>query len=87
LEKLNTNSSNIQLNTEFFSKKKRLIAEVDLLIERKEHIEVYEVKCSYRITKAKKQLKKIKKLLQPKYRKPINLYFYHGDGDEIFPVI
>lgn len=87
VEILNRTECKTYQNLTFLSKRRRLIAEVDLLIERKDKIEVYEVKCSHRITKAQKQLYKIRKLLEQRSRKPIELFFYCGNSQEIVKVI
>jgi len=63
-------------NVELYSKKKRKIAEIDILAVRKNEYYVYEVKCSYRIAKAKKQLKKIARLL-PRVKR---LFFFCGES-------
>jgi predicted RecB family endonuclease len=56
-------------------KKKRAVGEIDILAQKGESIDLYEVKCSYRITKAKKQAKSIRKNLNLKIA---NIYFYCG---------
>ncbi len=86
MQRLNTNTSQIQRNILIYSSKNRLVAEIDLLIERPNTIDIYEVKCSFRMIKARKQLHKIKKLLAPTHQKPIKLYFYHGGGDELITI-
>lgn len=53
------------------------LAEIDLLAKKGNHYDVYEVKCSYRITKARPQLKKIQKNL-PRHFKVKNYFFYCG---------
>ncbi|MEM3374005.1 MAG: hypothetical protein QXE31_02170 [Candidatus Woesearchaeota archaeon] len=57
-------------------KKKRLIGEVDILARKGNEYYIYEVKCSYRITKAKKQAKQIKKHLKDLSIKGV--FFYCG---------
>jgi hypothetical protein len=52
---------------------KRRLGEIDVLAKKGERIDLYEVKCSYRIIKAKHQLKRIRK-----YLKFDNGYFYCG---------
>lgn len=69
-------------NVELFSKKRRKVAEIDILARKDDKYYVYEVKCSYRIAKAKKQLRKIKKLL-PGIAK---LFFFCGESGLIEPV-
>ena len=44
-------------------KKRRILAEIDVLAVKEGQVDVYEVKCSNRIIKAKKQLKRIKRLM------------------------
>jgi len=63
-------------NVELFSKRKRKVAEIDILAVRGNSYHVYEVKCSYRISKAKRQLRKIKKLV-PGIRK---MFFFCGES-------
>ena len=57
---------------------KKLVGEIDIYARKGFRIDIYEVKCSYRINKAKKQLKKVKKFL--KIEKGKN-YFYCGNSD------
>lgn len=55
--------------------KKRSLAEIDVLAKRGDNVDIYEVKCSYRITKAKKQANSIRK----HFNFSINhFYFYCG---------
>ncbi|MFP4111486.1 MAG: hypothetical protein ACLFPQ_03890 [Candidatus Woesearchaeota archaeon] len=65
------------------SSKRRIIAEIDILAVKENKFDIYEVKCSYRIIKAKHQLKKIKKLL-PKVE---NTFFFCGDSGIIESVL
>ena len=62
-EKIKSDYDSVSKNVRLFSKRGRVIAEIDLLATRENSCDAYEVKCSYRITKAKKQLQKIKKLM------------------------
>ena len=58
--------------------RRRLLGEVDIIARKGNHADIYEVKCSHRIIKAKKQLKRIGKYLQK-----INVdksYFYCGSS-------
>jgi hypothetical protein len=59
-----------------YSKKRRRIAEIDILAKKDCRYDAYEVKCSYRKTKARKQLRKIKKLM-PQIRKT---FFFCGES-------
>ncbi|MGV8168642.1 MAG: hypothetical protein ACP5N3_01150 [Candidatus Nanoarchaeia archaeon] len=70
----------IQRNVPIYSKRRRLIAEIDILAEKEGKYDVYEVKCSHRIYKAKKQLHKIKKIFHKESKKVNNIYFYCGES-------
>ncbi|MBI2666649.1 hypothetical protein HYX13_03490 [Candidatus Woesearchaeota archaeon] len=61
-----------------FSPRRRRIAEIDVLGIKGEYCDAYEVKCSYRPTKARKQLRRIRKVLSP-LRQVKNTFFYCGD--------
>jgi predicted RecB family endonuclease len=63
-------STNIKLK-----KKKRFVGEIDVLAKKGNSFDLYEVKCSYRITKAKKQAKSLRKHFGKKIS---NIYFYCG---------
>ncbi|MBT3465568.1 hypothetical protein HOD20_00200 [archaeon] len=63
-------STNVELKN-----KKRSVAEIDILAKKGNEYDIYEVKCSYRITKARRQMKKIQKHLKFKIA---NKYFYCG---------
>jgi hypothetical protein len=76
----------IEQNRSIYSAKKRLIAEIDLIGHHPHGIDVFEVKCGYRITKARRQLYKIKKLLLKTYKKAVNLYFYHGGAGQLIRI-
>ena len=72
---------NITTNIPLFSDTaNRKLAEIDLLAERDDgDCDAFEVKCSYRKVKAKKQLRKIKKLV-PEVKRT---YFYCGESGNI----
>jgi len=56
-------------------KKKRSLGEIDLLAKKGDTFDLYEVKCSFRITKARKQARSLRK----HFDLPINnIYFYCG---------
>ena len=65
-------STNIKI-----SSRKRSLAEIDLIGRKGEIIDLYEVKCSHRLVKAKKQLERAKRLLQLHNSKA---YFYCGSS-------
>ena len=56
---------------------KRSLGEIDLIGQKGNRFDVYEVKCSYRIVKAKKQLNRIKRILNVKN---VKSYFYCGNS-------
>ena len=65
------------------SPKNRPVAEADVLAFRGDVCDVFEVKCSHRIVKARQQLLKLRKHLEKEY--PVgNLFFYCGDSGMIF---
>jgi len=65
-----------------FSPRRRRIAEIDVLGIKGNYCDAYEVKCSYRKTKARKQLNKIRKVLSP-IKNIQNTYFYCGDAGSL----
>lgn len=67
----------------FLSHKKRVVGEIDLLAEKNGKIDVFEVKCSYRIYKARQQLKKIRKYLG----KPINRYYFYCGSSHLLHLV
>lgn len=56
---------------------KRSLGEIDILAKKGNRLDLYEVKCSYRILKAKKQLNRIKNILNLKNTRS---YFYCGSS-------
>ena len=56
---------------------KRSLGEIDIVAKKGNRYDLYEVKCSYRITKAKKQLKRIRNILNLKNARS---YFYCGSS-------
>jgi Holliday junction resolvase-like predicted endonuclease len=63
-------STNVKL-----TKKKRSLGEIDVLAKRGNLFDIYEVKCSYRLTKARKQVKSLRKHFKLSIN---NFYFYCG---------
>jgi len=57
--------------------KKRSLGEIDIVAKKGNKIDLYEVKCSHRILKAKKQLNKMKRLLNLEKSRS---YFYCGSS-------
>lgn len=87
----------VTAHVELFSKRKRRVAEVDVVATKGARCDIFEVKCSHRITKARKQLIKIKKLInKPQHLaalvanhravKNINVYFYCGESGAMISV-
>jgi hypothetical protein len=74
-----------------FENTRRRMAEVDIIAKRGGVIDVYEVKCSYRIVKARKQLKRIKRILNLEKRilniEKINLFFFCGQSSTLEKVV
>lgn len=56
---------------------KRSLGEIDILAKKGDRLDLYEVKCSYRILKAKKQLTRVKKYLNLTNARS---YFYCGNS-------
>lgn len=73
-EKVKSDYDYVSTNVRLFSKKGRVLAEIDLLAVKNGSCAIFEVKCSYRITKAKKQLQRIKRLMPH----VTNMYFFCG---------
>ena len=72
----------IMANTKLFSHRNKVMAEADLIAIKNDYVDIYEVKCSYRPTKARKQLARLRRLLSQKYRVR-NLYFFPGNMERI----
>ncbi|MBU0756668.1 MAG: hypothetical protein KKF44_01265 [Nanoarchaeota archaeon] len=72
----------LSLNVKIF-KKNRCMAEIDILAKKGSSYDIFEVKCSYRITKARKQKKKFLKHAKLKIR---NIYFYCGANSDLIPL-
>jgi hypothetical protein len=78
-EKIEHDYDQVLKNVPLYSEKRRLVGEVDLLAIKGNKCDVYEVKCSYRFTKAKKQLQKIKKLLGDRFDVQ-GMFFFCGEA-------
>ena len=76
-KELSKDYESVQTNIEL-SNTKRTLAEIDILAEKDGEVHVYEVKKSYRPTKAKQQFRKIRKY----YAKTIaKFYLYCAEAD------
>ena len=64
------------------SSKKRMVGEIDILAFKDGFYDIYEVKCSYRITKARKQLERIRKSLKMG-RQLRKAYFFCGESKKL----
>jgi len=60
-------------------KNKRLLGQVDLAGVKDDRTDLYEVKCSFRIHKAAKQLKRAKRIMNAKG----DLFFYCGSSGQL----
>lgn len=63
--------------------KTRIIAEVDIIARRGKELHIFEVKCSFRIIKARKQLTKLKKLFK---EYDTSCFFYCGMGKKLVEI-
>gem|GEM_PF-2360319 len=66
-----------------FKTKKRSLGEIDIVGMRGEQFDLFEVKCSYRIVKARKQLVRFHRLLR--YQSDA-LFFYHGGSKSLYRI-
>ncbi|MEM4398110.1 MAG: hypothetical protein QW757_05825 [Candidatus Woesearchaeota archaeon] len=74
-EKIKNDYDSLSKNVKII-KKKRSLGEVDIIAKKGNEYYIYEVKCSYRITKARKQAKALRKHLKNIAIKSI--FFYCG---------
>ena len=70
--------TNVALYSSAKKKKKRVIAEIDIIAFKDNKCDVFEVKCSHRAAKARKQLRRIKKLVLN--INIANLFFFCGES-------
>jgi len=81
-EKIRHKYDSISMNVKIAGSK-RSLGEVDLIARKGDKVDLYEVKCSHRILKAKKQLKRIKRILNmPRAA----AYFYCGSSGNLVSV-
>jgi len=69
-----------------YSKRRRLVAEVDILAFEDGFCDIYEVKCSHRISKARRQVRKIKKILSLDSNNVRDGFFFCGESGNLLPV-
>ena len=60
--------------------KKRSLGEIDIVAKKGNKVDLYEVKCSHRIVKARKQLQRMKRLMNLDKSKT---YFYCGSSESL----
>ncbi|MBN2458630.1 hypothetical protein JXB31_05880 [Candidatus Woesearchaeota archaeon] len=77
--KISSDYQKLMKNVPLYSKKKRRVAEIDILAFNEKGCDVYEVKCSYRIIKARKQLHRIRRFM-PDIR---NTFFFCGQSGNL----
>ncbi len=65
------------------TRKRNRIAEIDILARKGDIYDVYEIKCSYKLHKAKRQLIRIKRIL-PYVR---NTFFFCGESGSLEEII
>ena len=63
--------------------KKRSLGEIDIVARKGNKIDLYEVKCSHRIVKARRQLNRMKRLMNLDKSKA---YFYCGSSEALIDV-
>jgi len=69
------------------SGKGRLIAEIDVIGVGAHGVDIFEVKCSNRVVKARKQLQKIKRLFGSGLDEQVNTWFYCGEAGRLLQII
>lgn len=77
---LNARYDKIETHVPLYSTKRRLIGEIDILAFKNGICDIYEVKCSHRISKARRQLKKLRKLMSLKLRVG-KTFFFCGESN------
>lgn len=72
----------VLVNQKFYARK-RVVAEADLVGVRDGRVDIYEVKCSYRPTKAKAQLRKLRRIVSGSYAVG-SLFFYPANTERLY---
>lgn len=83
---LNARYDRIQTHVPLYSNKRRLVGEIDILAYKNGICDIYEVKCSHRISKAKRQLKKLRKLMSIRHRIVGKTFFFCGESGTLISV-
>lgn len=81
-DKIKHKYDSVSVNVKVASKK-RSLGEIDIVAKKGNKVDLYEVKCSYRIVKARKQLNKMKRLMNLNKSKT---YFYCGSSEALISV-
>ena len=81
-DKIKHKYDSVSVNVKVASKK-RSLGEIDIVAKKGNKVDLYEVKCSYRIVKARKQLNKMKRLMNLNKSKT---YFYCGSSESLVSV-
>lgn len=83
---LNARYDKIETHVPLYSSKRRLVGEIDILAFKDSGVcDIYEVKCSHRISKAKRQLKKLRKLMS-RGNKVGDTFFFCGESGALISV-
>lgn len=72
-------------NVPLYSNRNRKIAEIDVLAIKGKDKDIYEVKCSHRVVKARHQLRKIRKILSGSSRVR-DTFFYCGEAGKLLKI-
>lgn len=72
-------------NVPLYSNRNRRIAEIDILAVEGKNQDIYEVKCSHRVVKARHQLQKIRKILS-KSSMVRDTFFYCGEAGKLLKI-
>ena len=85
-EQLKANYDQVYRGLPLLSRRGRLVGEIDLLGVHGGGVDVFEVKCSFRPVKARKQLAKVRKLFGDEVAGAVNTWFYCGEAAQLVPV-
>ncbi|MBI4441549.1 hypothetical protein HY639_05255 [Candidatus Woesearchaeota archaeon] len=67
----------VRTHIPIFNRKRRVIAEIDVLAKRGDAIDIYEVKCSHRPFKARQQLSRLRRIFRHHIK---HSFFYCGSS-------
>ncbi len=81
-DKIKNNYDSISVNVPV-KHSKRSLGEIDIIAKKGNRFDLYEVKCSYRILKAKKQLSRLKRYLKLENARS---FFYCGNSKSLVTV-